>query len=130
MGCGSSNPSSRNTEPPGFSRVEIDLLREGRRLFEFPDALLGSESGKPYYVTVYCAGKPGECELYGIDLRESLPIISIPLRSPDSDVLLDLQPLIEHVYRTGRFPIDYDEPCDPPLGGEDGTWARVLSWMC
>lgn len=108
------------------SRVEIDLLREGRRLFEFPGRLLGAESGKPYYVTVYRSGKPGQCELYGIDLRESLPVISIPLRSQDPDVLLDLQPLIEHVYRTGRFPIDYDEPCDPPLEGDDAVWARAL----
>lgn len=108
------------------SRVEIDVVREGQRLFEFPKRLLGPESGKPYYVTVYRAGRPGECELYGIDLRESLPVIRIPLRPQDPDVQLDLQPLIEHVYRTGRFPIDYDEPCDPPLEGDDAAWARAL----
>lgn len=28
--------------------------------------------------------------------------------------------------RVGRFPIDYDEPCDPPLQGEDAAWARAL----
>lgn len=109
------------------SRIEIDLLREGRRMFEFPQRLLPAEQIKPYYVTVRRASKPLWTELYAIDLREPLPVIEIPLRANDEDVKLDLQPLIEHVYRTGRFPIDYDEPCDPPLEGEDAVWAR--QWL-
>jgi hypothetical protein len=108
------------------SRVEIDLLREGQRPFEFPRRLLGPERIKPYYVGVYRGSKPNECELYAIDLREPLPVIAIPLRPPDADVMLDLQPLIEHVYRTGRFPIDYDNAIDPPLEGDDAIWARSM----
>lgn len=108
------------------SRVEIDLLREGRRPFEFPERLLRPEQVKPYYVAVYRGHKPASCELYSIDLREPLPLIAVPLREADADVQLDLQSLIEHVYRTGRFPIDYDDPCDPPLVGEDAAWARQL----
>lgn len=106
------------------SRIEIDLLREGRRTFDFPQRLLRPEQVKPYYVTVYRGHQPQQCEIYAIDLREPLPVIGVPLRATDADVALDLQPLIEHVYRTGRFPIDYDEPCDPPLEGEDAAWAR------
>jgi hypothetical protein len=109
------------------SRVEIDLLREGRRMFEFPSRLLSADQVKPYYVTVCRGSGPGECELYAIDLREPLPVIAIPLRPPDADVMVDLQPLIEHVYRTGRFPIDYDDASDPPLQGEDSEWAR--EWL-
>ena len=109
-----------------ISRINIDLLREGHRFFEFPAQLLKPEQVKPYYVTIYRANKPGECEFYAIDLRDPLPVIGIPLRAEDRDVHLDLQPLIEHVYRTGRFPIDYDEPCDPPLKGDDATWTREL----
>ena len=108
----------------GVSRVEIDLLREGRRMFEFPQRLLAPNQIKPYYVTVHRGTRPGECLLYAIDLREPLPMIGIPLRAGDEDAALDLQALIEHVYRTGRFPIDYDEPCEPPLEEGDGLWAR------
>lgn len=108
------------------SRVEIDLLREGRRPFEFPQRLLGGLADKPYYVGVYRGNKANTCELYAIDLRDPLPVIGIPLRPEDADVTLDLQPLIQHVYRTGRFPIDYDDRCDPPLEGEDSAWARAL----
>lgn len=104
-------------------RVEIDLLREGRRPFNFPRRLLGPNLQKPYYVTVYRGCKTDECELYAIDLREPLPVINVPLRADDADVQLDLQPLMEHVYRTGRFPIDYAGPCDPPLEGDDAQWA-------
>jgi len=108
------------------NRVEIDLLREGRRLFDFPMRLLSPAQQTPYYVTVYRAGKPNQCELYAIGLREALPVIGVPLRASDPDVPLDLQPLIEHVYRTGRFPIDYGEQCDPPLEGPDAEWSKTL----
>ena len=37
----------------GVSRVEIDLLREGRRMFEFPLRLLAADQLKPYYVTIH-----------------------------------------------------------------------------
>jgi hypothetical protein len=109
------------------SRVVIDLVHNGRRLFDFPQRLLKPEQVKPYYVTVYRGHRPAECEFYAIDIREPLPVIGIPLRANDPDVPLDLQPLIEHVYRTGRFPIDYDDPTDPPLDGDDATWAR--QWL-
>ena len=108
----------------GVSRVEIDLLREGRRMFEFPQRLLSANQVKPYYATVHRGDKPGECELYAIDLREPMPVIGVPLRAGDADVPLDLQSLIEHVYRTGRFPIDYEQPCEPPLEEGDAIWAR------
>jgi hypothetical protein len=108
------------------NRVEIDLLREGRRSFDFPIGLLSSSQRTPYYVTVYRGDKPNQCELYAIGLREALPIIGVPLRPGDADVPLDLQPLIEHVYRTGRFPINYTDPCDPPLVKEDADWSKTL----
>jgi hypothetical protein len=95
-------------------------------MFEFPSRLLSPEQIKPYYVTVSRGTRTGECKLYAIDLREPLPMIAIPLRPPDADVMLDLQPLIEHAYRTGRFPIDYDDPCDPLLEGDDANWARGM----
>jgi hypothetical protein len=108
------------------NRVEIDLLRAGRRLFDFPMRLLSPAQRTPYYVTVYRGSKPNQCELYAIGLREALPVIGVPLREGDPDVPLDLQPLIEHVYRTGRFPIDYRDPCDPPLDGTDAEWSKAL----
>jgi hypothetical protein len=108
------------------NRVEIDLLRDGRRMFEFPQSYLTPEQIKPYYVVVHRGHRPCEAELYALDLRDRLPAFGIPLRAQARDVLLDLQPLLARVYRNGRFPVDYDEPCDPPLEQADAQWSREL----
>ena len=110
----------------GISRIEIDLLRSGRRVFEFPIHYLKPEQIRPYYVTVHRSDRPNEAELYTIDLRDRLPIVLVPLRPGDPDVRLDLQPLVDHVYRAGRFAIDYTQPCDPPLTGKDEIWAQEI----
>ena len=109
------------------NRVGIDLLREGRRMFEFPERLIKPELHKLHYVTVHRGSSPGRAELYAIDLRDPLPVIKIPLRPIDPDLELVLQPIFSHVYQNGRFPIDYDEACDPPLEGEDAEW-RARFW--
>jgi len=57
--------------PANVNRVNIDLLREGRRMFEFPQKMLSPELQKPYFVMVCRGAKPGEAEIYAIDLRES-----------------------------------------------------------
>jgi hypothetical protein len=108
------------------NRVEIDLLRGGRRLFEFPESILGPQRRKPYYVTVHRGEKTGEAELYAVDLRDTLPVIKVPLRPGEPDVGLALQPLIKRVYRNGRFPIDYGTACDPPLEKDEEAWARQI----
>ena len=110
----------------GVNRVEIDLLRRGLRLFDFDEEQLEPRLRKPYYVTVYRADRPGECKVYAIDLRSSLPAVGVPLRAGDADIALDLQPLMGRVYRNGRFPVDYGQPCDPPLEGADAEWAAQL----
>lgn len=107
--------------------VEIDLLCRGHRTFEFPQRLLTPSLVKPYYVIVRRPGRVNQWELYALDLREALPAIDIPLREGDPDVALSLQPLMDRVYRNGRFPIDYAQPCDPPLEGEEATWAAELT---
>lgn len=110
----------------GVNRVEIDLLRRGIRSFDFAEEHLELKLRKPYYVTVYRTERRGECKLYAIDLRAPLPPIDIPLRASDPDVTLDLQSLMRRVYRNGRFPIDYTQPCDPPLQGDDARWVAEL----
>jgi hypothetical protein len=58
-------------------------------------------------------------------MRHPLPTIPIPLRASDADATLDLQSLLNHVYREGRHDrAGYHEPCDPPLENGDAEWAR------
>jgi hypothetical protein len=65
---------------------------------------------------------------FPIALRDRLPAITIPLRRDDPPVRLDLQALLAHAYSSGRYHrrLDYSQPCDPPLEGEDATWAGDL----
>ncbi len=109
-----------------ISRVEIDLLREGRRTFEFPERFLTPEQRKPYYITVHRGHLDRQAEIYAIDLREALPVIGFPLRSTDPDVPVDIQAVFERAYANARIPIDYGDPCDPPLVGDDAAWAAGL----
>ena len=114
------------TAPARINRVEIDLLREGRRQFEFPQRYLSPEQEKPYYIVVHRSHRPAEAELYALDLRDRLPPIQNPLTARRAGRSVDLQPLLARVYRNGRFPIDYDAPCDPPLADSDAAWAKQM----
>jgi hypothetical protein len=108
------------------NRVEIDLLREGRRMFEFAPAVLTLGKDKPYYITVHRGDRPLSAEIYAIDLRDRLPVIEVPLNPGEADVLLDVQPLLDRVYQNGRFPIDYALPYKPPLNAMDLDAARSV----
>jgi hypothetical protein len=110
-----------------ISLVEIDLLRRGHRVFLVPVSRLPPRSRTTYQACVWRASKPGQCEIYPIPLRSPLPAIGIPLRAKDQDVRLDLQAIVDLAYRKGRYhtTLNYDEPPDPPLAGNDAKWAQA-----
>jgi hypothetical protein len=55
-------------------------------------------------------------------------VIRIPLRADDSDIVLDLQELIDQAYESGRYDrtIDYTIPPLPDLDPDDAEWADQL----
>jgi len=104
----------------GANFVEIDLLRRGK-----PLSLAGFDPARPFSVTSYRVTARDHCEVYRVGLRDRLPCFRVPLRSSDNDVPLDLQPLIDSIYETGRYwTTDYSIPMEPPLTGEDAAWAE------
>lgn len=108
--------------------VEIDLTRAGRRRLLVPAAQMPKEAANAaYQACVFRGYRPDKLEIYPMPLREHLPTIRVPLRQTDPDVVLNLQSLIEQVYRKGRYSItDYRKPCVPPLDPADDTWAAEL----
>jgi hypothetical protein len=107
----------------GGNWVEIDLLREGERTPCPPHVPLTE-----YQVYVSRAGHPREAFVWPISIRQKLPVIGIPLRSPDADVPLDLQAILGKVMERGSYDLDIDyaqEPV-PPLEREVAQWARAL----
>ena len=112
----------------GVSLVEIDLLRQGRRVLSVAPSRIPPRARTTYQACVRRGWLPQRFEVYPVPLRSPLPAIRIPLREKDADVRLDLQAVLEQAYRKGRYhlTIDYAEPPDPPLTGDDAKWARTL----
>jgi hypothetical protein len=106
--------------------VEVDLVRAGKWWTMVSFYRVPEEHRTIYRVTVKRAAV-GKLELYPITLRDRLPHIAVPLRKGEADVTLDLQALVEQVYRNGRYDrTDYSKPCEPPLDADERLWADEL----
>jgi hypothetical protein len=61
-------------------------------------------------------------------MSERLPTVTIPVTTPDQDVLLDLQLALDTAYDVIGFQhaIDHDAPPSTPLSPEDAAWAAQV----
>ena len=90
--------------------IEIDLLRGGSKppmLDPWPEC--------PYTLLVCREVDAPRCRVWKAHFQERLPIIPVPLSYQDSDLPLDLQPLIDGIYELGRYDerINYRRPLRP-----------------
>lgn len=116
------------------SLIEIDLLRGGKRLSPNPyvkQRLAELAPPPDYLVLVNRAWMRGEgagaWDMFAISLRTMLPVIAVPLRINEPEVLLDLQHVFNRAYDSGpyrRGALDYGSPPHPPLSEADDVWAR------
>ena len=111
----------------GINLVEIDLLRDGGHVLAVSQQEIANLPGD-YWVCVSRATSLGEYEIYPIPLRKRLPRVSIPLRPPDADVVLDLPSVFDLCYDNSDFAreIDYNATPEIPLSPADATWADAL----
>ena len=103
--------------------IEIDLLRGGRKmpmLTPWPDS--------PYTFLVCRPLHAPYCRAWPVHFKRRLPVIPVPLLSPDPDLSLDLQPLLDGIYSLGRYDerIDYTKPLTPSLSDVDAAWVREV----
>ena len=104
--------------------LEIDLLRSGKRpplARPVPDA--------PYYIMLSRIETRPRVLVWPIRLEELLPSVNVPLRQPDSDVLLDLDSALTTVYDDGAYDVqlDYNKPVPlPALTKAQQTWVDQL----
>jgi hypothetical protein len=114
--------SKRSTVRQGPAHlVEIDLLRCGTPMpaDERPECT--------YSVLVSRADRRPKADFWPIGLRDPLPTIPVPLRTEDGDARLDLRALLDRIYdESGYEDYLYQHEPDPPLSGDDATWARSL----
>lgn len=115
----------------GANVVELDLLRAGEPIIFVPWERVHPEQLTPYRAAIGRGPAPEvemEVEYCPLSLRERLPVLAIPLRSTDKDVVLDLQKPIDLAYEKGRYGmrIDYSKPPIPALSEQDAEWASKL----
>ncbi|MCP5540084.1 MAG: DUF4058 family protein [Akkermansiaceae bacterium] len=109
------------------SLVEIDLLRQGTHVLAAPLKSVAEKApGTCYHICVSRASTPQCREVYSCPLRERLPAFRLPLRETDSDIALDLQPLIDRCYEAGRYYLSpHDRDPEPPFADDAETaWVH------
>ena len=103
--------------------VEIDLLRGWR-----PMPMRGSQLEVNYRILVSREAHRPQADLYAFNLREPIPEFSLPLRSDDTEPVVDLQTLLNQMYdRSGYdYVLNYNGQPNPSLSEEDSNWAKDL----
>lgn len=93
----------------GVHLVELDLLRDGERLPTQENLPAGE-----YYLFISRANRRPKCEVYSWTRKDKLPVVPIPLKMPDADILVDLGQAFAIAYERGRYAksIDYTRPLD------------------
>ncbi|MEA5625846.1 DUF4058 family protein [Nostoc sp. UHCC 0251] len=103
--------------------VEIDLLRVGEPMLVFGD---GTQND--YRILVSRAENRPQSDLYAFDLQDIIPSFLLPLRTGDSEPLVDLQSLLAGIYDRASYDlvIDYSKEALPALLEADAAWANTL----
>lgn len=107
----------------GVHVIELDLLRRGTRPLNHPRL-----PNVPYFVTLTRA-QSGVVNVWTMQLQDTLPIIPVPLRTPDLDIPLDLPLALNDIYDEAAYDlsIDYRQPPPPPpLSESDTRWIENL----
>lgn len=55
-----------------------------------------------------------QADLYGFNLCDRIPAFPLPLKSGDTEPLVDLQVLLDNIYDTANYDLDYSQDPLPP----------------
>ena len=98
--------------------VEIDLLRGGAQM------PIEGLAQCDYAILVSRSYERPKVELWPLKLRQTLPLIPVPLKPEDPDAILDLQQLLHETFdAAGYADYIYQGKPRPPLHPEDESWA-------
>lgn len=92
----------------GVNLLEIDLLRRGTRPFTHP------KIAHAHYQMMLLRAKEFNASVWTINIQDTLPILPIPLRSPDPDVSLDLGKALSIIFERSLYHLSLDYKQDPP----------------
>jgi hypothetical protein len=102
--------------------VELDLLRTGRRMPTSKPLPFGD----CFYLVARAEKRP-DVQAFAWTVRDKLPCLPVPLRTPDPDITFDLGAVFTTTYDHGRFgrKINYSARL-AGLGSEDQKWAAEI----
>ena len=113
----------------GAALVEIDLLRGGWHTTAVPQERLRRRA-PDYRYHVCASGRAvrGHFVVAAVTLANRLPRVPVPLDPGLPLLFVELQPLFDQVYDTGRYDrhTDYTDPLRPPLTDAERAWAEVI----
>ncbi len=104
--------------------VELDVLTAGHRLpMQRP-----LPPGDCYAIVARWEQRP-DCQVYAWSIRHRLPLLPVPLRAPDPDIVIDLAAVYATTFDRGRYArsIDYAAALELPLNADDRSWAEHLA---
>lgn len=107
--------------------LEIDLLRYGTTPFEHPNV------PDTHYRLTLVRADAHQTEIWGFNIQDTIPIVPIPLKKPDEDVLLDLRKALDMVYKRGIFELSIDyrkTPPKPAFSEAEQAWMTALLANC
>lgn len=105
----------------GVHLLEIDLLRRGRRVV--------LNYGLPpthYLFSLWRAGSD-QNEVWVRLVQQPLPILPVPLKSPDPDALLPVKTALDLIYQRSLYSLSIDYGKDPPppaFSEAERNWLR------
>jgi hypothetical protein len=104
--------------------VELDLLVGGNRL-----PLASPLPAADYYAFLSRSDQRPNCAVYAWSVHQPLPVVPIPLRAPDADILVDLGKVFQKTFERGRYArsLRYGQPLPAPLNDRDAQWVMTLS---
>lgn len=104
----------------GVHFLEIDLLRRGERPFAHP------LMPKAHYIVSLIRAGIYKTEIWAFGIKELLPVVPVPLVSPDKDIKLDLGKALETIYQRNLYDLSIDYIKLPPPPSFE---KAELEWM-
>jgi hypothetical protein len=87
--------------------LEIDLLRRGTRPYSY-------NKSTAHYQMLLLRGNSNKAAVWAVNIQEELPVLPVPLKNPDPDVLLDLGKALEIIFERSLYHLSIDYKQDPP----------------
>jgi len=103
--------------------VEIDLLRGGEAM-----PVSGNSNTSDYRILVSRSESRPRASLYPFNLPDAIPTFPLPLRSLDSEPIIDLRSLLSQVYQRAGYGyvIDYSKNPVPSLSKQSRLWMDEI----